>query len=193
PTPGSQPFVYTGTPQWFTVPSGVSAIAVDVSGAQGGNATFGGLGARVYATVAVSPGDVLQVNVGGQGAQPTAGFNGGGVGWGTSFGGGGASDLRKNGATLADRIVLAAGGGGAADGASTTSGAGGAGGAPNGTAGVGPYCGPGQGATTTAGGAGGTGYNPGGAGSSGQGGNGGGDGHPGGGGGGGYFGGGGGG
>jgi RHS repeat-associated protein len=156
--PGSSTFSNTGAPQWFTVPDGVSAVAVDLHGAQGGNASHGGLGARVRATLAVSPGDILQVNVGGQGALNAAGFNGGGYALDNGSGGGGASDLRKNGVTLADRVVVAGGGGGAGRGATPQAGSGGGGGAPNGTAGQ-AACGGagGGGGTQTAGGAAGVG------------------------------------
>src|SRR5215213_7891698 len=119
-------FVFTGAPQTFTVPAGVNQITVDASGAQGGQSedgVAGGLGARATATVQVTPGQELQVNVGGQppaGNPAPGGFNGGGPG-GLAIGdptlvggggGGGASDLRKPPYALADRLVIAGGGGG---------------------------------------------------------------------------------
>src|SRR5215467_5976437 len=87
--PTTVTFNFTGGPQMFTVPAGVTSITVDAFGAQGaagGGATSGaagGLGGRATAGLAVTPGQVLQVNVGGTGG-PTAGGTVGG------FGGGGA-------------------------------------------------------------------------------------------------------
>jgi hypothetical protein len=97
----TQTFVYTGTVQNFTVPPlCVNTITIDARGAQGGNfaPNTGGLGARIVGEVAVTPGAVLAVRVGGQG---TASQNAGG--------GGGGSGV-SNGATP---LVVAGGGGGA--------------------------------------------------------------------------------
>src|SRR5947207_259724 len=88
------------TPQTFTVPAGVFSITIDAWGAQGGaggSGGSGGLGGHATATISVTPGQVLQVIVGGQGVGLTAGCNGGGVGGDAVFdggGGGGASDVR---------------------------------------------------------------------------------------------------
>jgi hypothetical protein len=114
--------------QTYTVPVGVTSITVDVYGAQGGLGynvpnVGAGQGGRVQATVAVTPGEVLNIFVGGQGGAGgttvggTAGYNGGGTGGGwpggrSGGGGGGASDIRQGGTALANRIVIAAGGGG---------------------------------------------------------------------------------
>jgi hypothetical protein len=120
----TQTFNFTGAAQTFTVPTGVTLVTVDAFGAEGGQAqdgTAGGLGGRATATIAVTAGQVLQVNVGGRPAtgNPAAGgFNGGGASGtavgGTSGGGGGggASDVRQGGTGLADRVVVAGGGGG---------------------------------------------------------------------------------
>jgi RHS repeat-associated protein len=163
--PAATEFDYTGTPQTYAVPSGVTAITVDVEGAQGGN-PYGGLGARVLATLPVVPGQVLDVFVGGNPAtsSTSGGYDGGGNGSvydNTGEGGGGASDIRVGGATLADRAVVAGGGGGGGGGASGTAGGGGAGGPSNGQAGVAGTCSDsgGGGGTQSAGGAGGTGAN----------------------------------
>ena len=63
-------FAFTGSADSFTVPAGVTQITVDAFGAQGGPTqvlgTAGGLGGEATATIAVTPGEVLQVNVGGQ-------------------------------------------------------------------------------------------------------------------------------
>ena len=116
--PGSATFTYTGAAQTWTVPDGVTAVAVEVDGAQGGDPDYGGLGGRVQATLAVTPGETLQVNVGGQGAWLGGGFGGGG-GNCCAWGGGGASDIRRGGTTLNDRVVVAGGGGAAGQTATT--------------------------------------------------------------------------
>ena len=190
----SQTFSYTGAAQTFTVPAGVTSVIVDAYGASGGQAYIvgaGGSGGRVQATIAVTSGESLTVNVGGAGAGfidaglGAGGFNGGGNGaFSLAGGGGGASDVRRGGTAL----VIAGGGGGA--GVSNV--AGGSGGDTVGANGASPSGG--GGGTQTAGGtagAAGVGGNAGNPGSSGNGGAGSSDG--GGGGGGGYYGGGGGG
>lgn len=152
-------FNYTGAAQTWTVPPCVTSISVDVRGAEGGGPT-GGNGARVtHPSLAVTPGQVLQINVGGAGGQPAGGWNGGGIGFVgsvTSRGGGGASDIRTGAYALADRIIVAGGGGGSGGG-SPTVGAGGGGGCATGLTGTGsPYqTTGGSGGTQTAGGIGG--------------------------------------
>ncbi|HMR90429.1 MAG TPA: hypothetical protein PKD51_19845, partial [Saprospiraceae bacterium] len=70
---------YTGTEQTFVVPAGVTSINIEAFGAQGANGSSGsspgnaGLGGSATGTLAVTPGDILYINVGGQ-----DGFNGGG-------------------------------------------------------------------------------------------------------------------
>ena len=134
--PQSQTFDYTGDSQPWTVPSGVTEITVDVRGAQGGSST-GGLGGRVQATIPVPSGQTLNIYVGGAGAGPTGGFNGGGFGGASNpgQGGGGASDIRTvsgpwdDPAGLNSRLVVAGGGGGRGSGpGSSVGGGGGAGG-----------------------------------------------------------------
>lgn len=129
-------FDYTGTPESFTVPAGVTSLEVTAYGASGGSATadfepsstaLGGRGAAVSALLDVVPGTVLSVNVGGQGGPNdtgggAAGWNGGGSGGVATMvgaGGGGATDLRSCAPdapecdSLASRLLVAAGGGGA--------------------------------------------------------------------------------
>ncbi|MCB9235899.1 MAG: HYR domain-containing protein [Bacteroidia bacterium] len=129
-TSGSQTFNYSGGVQTFTVPSGVTSINVDVIGARGGTSypaiTSGGYGGRVTGTISVTPGQVLQIYVGGAGADGSSsgsaalgGFNGGGNGGFNSTyhaggGGGGASDIRVSPYGTSQRLVVAAGGGGGA-------------------------------------------------------------------------------
>jgi hypothetical protein len=139
----TQTFNYTGSVQNFTVPVGVTSITVDASGAQGNannlNNGVGGLGGRVLATLSVTPGEVLQIKVGGGGSvTATGGFNGGGTTpaadcvSATGGGGGGASDIFRSPYTYNSTFALVvAGGGGGAGGARVGScgpGGGGAGG-----------------------------------------------------------------
>lgn len=175
-------FNFTGNVQSWTVPPCVTSITITAAGAKGGGGAAGGNGAIVTGTFAVTPGQVLQIRVGGTGSCTgtcAGGYNGGGNGdpgtW-NSCGGGGASDVRISPYGLANRIVIGAGGGGRAGGTPTTS-AGGGGGCATGNAGIGSFGGAGAGGTQTAGGAGGFPYaapgTNGQAGSLGQGGNGG--------------------
>ena len=107
-------FDYVGTEQTFVVPATASYV-IESWGAQGGNnlVSRGGLGGYSKGTLKLNKGDVLSINVGGQN-----GYNGGGSG-GTGSGcengavGGGSTDVRLNGSTLFDRIIVAGGGGGA--------------------------------------------------------------------------------
>ena len=120
----TQTFVFTGGPQLYVVPDGVTAINVTVKGGRGGtppSGGTGGAGATVTATIAVTPGETLQVMVGGAGVAGGGGYNGGARGAG---GGGGASDIRRPAFSTtsscaftlscgaAERIVVAGGGGG---------------------------------------------------------------------------------
>jgi hypothetical protein len=163
---GSQVFNYTGAQQTWTVPAGVTSINVDVQGAQGGQTSYGtaGRGGRTQATIPVSPGATIIVNVGGQGNYSTGGWNGGGnpYGCGCVGGGGGASDIRIGGNALANRAIVAGGGGGAGYYWNWNNDHGGNGGGLTGEAGKtnnnynATYCG--QGGTQAAGGAGASGF-----------------------------------
>jgi hypothetical protein len=112
----------------WVVPAGVTSVRALVIGGKGGSsgAVAGGNSSISYGTFTVTPGETLQISVGGNAAGSTAGWNGGGAGTGGAGGGGGASDIRKGGSALANRIIIAGGGGGA--GGSTVNGTGGAGG-----------------------------------------------------------------
>jgi Glycine rich protein/Fibronectin type III domain len=122
-------FTYTGDYYQWTVPSGVTSVTVDLSGAQGGTSTeiyapqAGGLGGRVTGTLQVTADQVLFIYVG---EQPSAGavsggWNGGGAAGnstaggggrgGPAGGGGGATDVRTS-TSAANRILVAGGGGG---------------------------------------------------------------------------------
>lgn len=147
---GAATFLFSEDEQCYEVPAGVTSldvVAVGAPGGVGGASTFpgaalpgaGASGARVAAQIAVIPGQLLYVEVGGAGLPGASsimfaeggagGFNGGSNGGGGSMvtesgggGGGGASDLRTcsvvaaeclNGVTtLESRLLVAAGGAG---------------------------------------------------------------------------------
>jgi hypothetical protein len=158
-------FNLTEDEQTWTVPTGVDSIAVEAIGAGGKNGqegSLGGRGAIVKGTLAVTPGEVLYVEVGAPIGTAFGTFNGGG---GARFGGngGGASDVRtvarsEGGASLASRLLIAGGGGG---GGGENGGTGGDAGAPgtNGGDGLNSAHGgqAGGAATATGGGSGGAG------------------------------------
>jgi hypothetical protein len=143
-------FNFTGGIQTFTVPCGVNSIFIQTWGAQGGSGDLGGngvsggagaLGGYSEGFLTVTPGDILNIFVGGQGTAPTGGFNGGANGGSTNAGGGGgATDVRFGGAAEANRIITAGGGGGGGRGGcdegSAVGGIGGTGGAGGGGIGV---------------------------------------------------------
>ena len=137
-------FAYNGTDgtdgsaQTWTVPVGVTSATFDVEGAEGGGKQrshfAGGLGGQTTGTLAVIGGSTVTITVGGHGdlgAPGRNGFNGGGEAR-TALSGGGASDVRVGGSTLADRVLVAGGGGGGAASCSVTCAAGGAGGGDTG-------------------------------------------------------------
>jgi hypothetical protein len=160
-------FSYTGGVQTYTVPPGAFSLTIDAKGAQGGfgyavPAVGAGQGGRVQATLAVTPGEVLNIYLGGQGGPGgttvggTAGYNGGGTGGGWSGGrsgggGGGASDIRQGGTALSNRVIIAAGGGGTGVNYSTGNRGGDGGGLTGANGLTGTYLG--AGATQSAGGA----------------------------------------
>jgi hypothetical protein len=157
----SRSFTASGESQ-LLVPAAVRSVQVTLVGGSGGaggagNSGFhalGGLGATALATLAVSPGQMLFVEVAGDGqASGAGGYGGGGsdVHSGeTGGGGGGASDVRTcsataspsscaGGSSLASRLLVAGGGGGGGRGGADSGdadiikgGAGGAGGVPGG-------------------------------------------------------------
>lgn len=162
---------YTGAAQTYTVPVGVTSINVWIWGAGGagadrtggGNAGAGGSGAFVKGTLAVTPGQVLQVVVGGRGTYSTTngthagGYGGGGTAYQNAGSGGGYSGLFLTSVTFANARAIA--GGGAGGGYGRDRNFGGAGGATTGSAGGGldvTHTG-GGGGTLAAGGAAGAG------------------------------------
>ncbi|HTU74844.1 MAG TPA: hypothetical protein VMG38_15115 [Trebonia sp.] len=146
----------------FTVPPGVRSATFTVEGAQGGASAAGaagGRGGKVSAVLPVTPGQSLQVNVGGQGQASSASG-----GPDNGAGGGGSSDVRGGLSGLASRLLVAGGGGGAGGSRGTTDahdvgGAGGWGGGGGGAAGAPHGAQAGRGASASSYGAGGTGMN----------------------------------
>ncbi|HNC14476.1 MAG TPA: glycine-rich protein, partial [Solirubrobacterales bacterium] len=107
-------FNYTGAPESWTVPYGVTSATFNLYGAQGrgfgpGSSAQGGRGGWARATIPVTANSVVTFRVGGRGVANGGGYNGGGSG---GYGGGGATDIRIGGDALADRVLVAGGGGG---------------------------------------------------------------------------------
>ena len=121
-------FNYTGDVQTFTAPVD-GEYTLEVGGAQGGAADYakglglsGGKGGVSTGKVTLKKGEVLNIYVGQKGLPTSKAFNGGGCGTlsgafvrdrRTDGGGGGATDIRKDGTGLNNRIIVAGGGGGA--------------------------------------------------------------------------------
>jgi gliding motility-associated-like protein len=151
------PYSYTGAVQSFTVPACVHSLHIKAwgGGASGGgtdsyNGAAGGGGAFVQTDIAVTPGQVLTIIVGGGGGAGqgcVTGTGGGAPGWGNGIvdgaaggnaggsgcsgggGGGGGGTGIFNGATP---MAVAGGGGGGSGGGQFSSGALGGGGGVNG-------------------------------------------------------------
>jgi hypothetical protein len=140
-----------GTPQTWTVPTGVTQATFDAGGGQGGSFidALGGLGGEAQGTFTVSPGDTYDIVAAGAGQEEgqtsannpgAGGYGGGGAGgandYGPGDGGGGASSVALSG----DLLVVAGGGGGSSPGCATPAltpcGTGGAGGGTDGDAGT---------------------------------------------------------
>ncbi|MDO7875296.1 IPT/TIG domain-containing protein, partial [Hymenobacter sp. ASUV-10] len=154
---------YTGAPQTYVVPAGITQLKVVAQGGSGGSN-----GAVVTAIVTVTPGETLTAVVGGEGIYDqtgsAGGYNGGTKGDDLDFanenyggGGGGATDLRRaigNGSTgdyLTSRNALVVAGGAGGGGYNENGGDGGTpnnADAPNGGGGGGTASGPGAGVGT---------------------------------------------
>ncbi len=86
-------FTYSGAPENWTVPAGVSVMIAEVWGSQGAGGS-GGKGARMKGTCVITPGDTLEICAGGMGSSAS----------------GGEASYVASGATL--YIMAGAGGGG---------------------------------------------------------------------------------
>ena len=94
-------FAYAGAVQTYTVPAGVTSLVVDMAGAAGGTGDSRdmtqGLGGWVQATLAVVPGEVLTILVGGACVAKAGGYYGGGSSFSTygptDTGGGGGTQM----------------------------------------------------------------------------------------------------
>ncbi len=152
---------YTGSVASYTVPAGVTKLAITMYGAQGGSAAgSGGLGGLASGTLDVTPGTIYYFNVGAQNGYGGGGAFGSGYNSGYYGATGGGMSWFSGASTFSTSTVLlvaAGGGGGGGSGGSCDAGTGGAGGGTGGAAGTGNSgCGSGGvGATQSAGGAGG--------------------------------------
>ncbi|MCW3128250.1 MAG: C-terminal target protein [Bacteroidetes bacterium] len=104
-------FNFKPGPQFWKVPEGVTAVHVNIYGAQGGGPN-GGKGGCVQSDLNAAVGTKLVIYVGSQPTGINGGENGGGQGCGKGTGGGGASDIRIGGTSLKSRTLVAGGGGG---------------------------------------------------------------------------------
>ena len=123
---------YTGNTQTFTAPAD-GDYTLEVAGAQGGdhpstskeNATsVGGQGGTSKGTIHLKAGETLYIEVGNKPYGYNGSYNGSDYGWsgmaangtyvgGSIVAGGGATDIRKGGNGIDNRIIVAGGGGGA--------------------------------------------------------------------------------
>ena len=114
---GTQSFTTPGSFTW-TVPAGITSVSiVAIGGGGGGSGTFGsyvglvgGAGAVVNSTLTVTPGQTLNLVVGGGGTAGTSFL----VGVSGPFGGGGGGGSSNIDAGTADQIIAGGGGGGGA-------------------------------------------------------------------------------
>lgn len=159
-TPMSQTFEAINSQDYFTVPSGVTRLSIDIRA--GSDNWGGGLGGRVVADITVTPGEILEVVVGsrgdlysGRGGWPDGGDGGGQIGNSNASGGGGSSSIKT--ASNSSIIAIAGAGGGGSNFTQA-----GDGGFPWGEDAVAGYTGygymDGEGATQSAGGVGGCEY-----------------------------------
>lgn len=80
-------FNYSGAPEYWEVPAGVTAITIEAYGAEGGGNgdgdAIGGLGAYMQGDFAVIPGQMIRVHVGERGNDGVGALGGGGGGGGS--------------------------------------------------------------------------------------------------------------
>ena len=158
--PLSQTFEAINSQDYFTVPTGVTRLTIDIGA--GSDNWGGGLGGRVVTDISVTPGEILEVVVGsrgdaysGRGGWPDGGDGGGQVGNSNASGGGGSTSIKT--ASNSSIIAIAGAGGGGSNFTQA-----GDGGFPWGEDAIAGYTGygymDGKGATQSAGGAGGCEY-----------------------------------
>lgn len=150
-----QTYNYTGSPETYTVPAGVTEIQIEAYGAQGGNdptnTLLGGEGAYAKGLFAVTPGETFTIVVGGEGStKPADGVSDYGGG------GGGGSFIWKDPST--PFLIAGGGGGGHSDGAGGDGLSGNNGGAAPISGGAGGTAGSGGGAVGSCAGGGGGGW-----------------------------------
>lgn len=113
---------YTGNVQYFIAPAD-GEYTLTVAGAQGGDLKSGkgGYGGESTGKIKLKKGDTLRIYVGNKPTGYNSSFNGS-SGWavhdiigGSCAAGGGATDIRMNGDSLEDRIIVAGAGGGATE------------------------------------------------------------------------------
>ena len=151
-TSATNTFTFTGATQTYTVPAGVTSLSVTLSGGGGGSSfpragsNTGGTAALVTGTIAVTPGQVLTIIVGGKGGpggpnntgNNPGGYLGGGQGaYAGSGAGGGAGGGGLTGIQISAAYVAIAGAGGGAGTNAANGGNGGATGANGGGTGYG--------------------------------------------------------
>ena len=125
-------FDYTGNTQYFIAPAD-GEYTLTVAGAQGGDhnitpkesaQSYGGDGGTSTGKIKLKKGETLAIEVGNKPSGYSGSYNGSDSGWsgvaadGTYIGGsivagGGATDIRKGGNGIDNRIIVAGGGGGA--------------------------------------------------------------------------------
>jgi hypothetical protein len=95
-------YAFNSTSQIFTVPTS-GWYSLEIKGAQGGgNTGRGAQGGTAYGEIYLNANEVLNIFVGG-----TNGYNGGGISTNQASIGGGGTDIRRNGSSLTNRIIVA--------------------------------------------------------------------------------------
>lgn len=125
-------FDYTGNTQYFIAPAD-GEYTLTVAGAQGGDhnitpkesaQSYGGDGGTSTGKIKLKKGETLAIEVGNKPSGYSGSYNGSDSGWsgvaadgtyvgGSIVAGGGATDIRKGGNGIDNRIIVAGGGGGA--------------------------------------------------------------------------------
>lgn len=123
---------YTGNTQYFIAPAD-GEYALTVAGAQGGDhnitpkepvKSYGGDGGTSTGKIKLKKGEMLAIEVGNKPSGYSGSYNGSDSGWtgiaangvyveGSLVAGGGATDIRKGGNGIDNRVIVAGGGGGA--------------------------------------------------------------------------------